>query len=231
MKNLFLIFAFVSFSYGIAQVPQVDDLLNKSIKTYDKSVYKLDLKYNLYGTHTSSDVIESYSGSYILDHKNSYLSINNTITINNGVQNKGVKIYKDEEKIETFSTSNIADVNPIDISKFLKYFKDRTIEDMGNYYRCTLISGVITQLPFGKVVLEIDKESYHIKKQVLFFLNAVTYKDQNAQEKQGNPRLEVQLNNYKTQLSKSQKQLFNLSNYTSNNTAVGEYKSYKVVKL
>ena len=124
--------------------------------------------------------------------------------------------------------------SPVYIENFIKLFKNKTIVDKGDYYMCTLTTDVITQVPYGKIELFIDKDSYVITKQVLYFLAEYPFIDENGKQQKGNPKMVVTLSNFKKEISQELTEVTDIKQYI---TKTGDsykpsatYKEFKIIQ-
>lgn len=227
-----------NFSYGFQKKDSIAaiDVLNKVLEVYSNTnQYRFDVDYTSYGSYEDNEVLEHYKGKVYKSANTFYSKTQNTIILSNA--KKSLKIYEDEKAIEVYDNSTqVTEVqNLININAFLKHYKHKTIEEKGKLYICTFQTGYITQMPYGKIVLYINKEDYTIIKQDLFLLARLPYYTKYGEKKMGNPRIEISFSNFKRQLNTEEKKSIKLSTYITikGNTIKGsqKYKDYSIDKI
>lgn len=227
-----------NFSYGFQKKDSIAAIavLNKVQEVYSKTnQYRFDVDYTSYGSYEDNEVLEHYKGKIYKSSNTFYSKTQNTIILSDA--NKSLKIYEDEKAIEVYDNSTqVTEVqNPTNINAFLKHYKQITIEEKDKLYICTLQTGYITQMPYGKIVLYINKENYTIIKQDLFLLARLPYYTKSGEKKMGNPRIEISFSNFKKQLNTEEQKSIKLSTYITikGSTIIGnqKYKDFSIDKI
>jgi len=235
--NLFVIAFFFNQNACFSQEREVsvNTILFKAQQVFERTAkYNVDVNYKMFGSYKATIPLEAFSGKLINNTQSTYLKISNTIFLTNKLNKISVKIFNEERIMEVAKQPdvNMVENSPVNINNFIKLFKNKKIEDKGDYYLCTLTADYITQIPYGKVEIYIQKKDHIITKQVLYFLSKVPYKDHNGTQQEDNPRLEVTLNNFKKSISKKEEKLTNVSQYLTKYK--GEFKpsiTYKDFKI
>lgn len=230
IKFLFSILFFISSVSSFSQENNVEEILEKSENVYNSKVFGLNITYKMFGTYSSKKPFEFYNGYYYRNNRKLYLKINTTTTLSNLDSNKLLKVYEDQKIIELYNQKENNFGEPTSIFKYLKYFPTQNIVKTDNQYKITLIATEITQLPFGKLELFIDETTFQLKKQILYYLTAVKYKDESGSEKSGNPKLEIEFSNYSAKRDLDIEKLINIDLYlNSANQLKKPYDDYKLV--
>jgi len=190
---LYISILLLSFS-GHAQT--VKEVLEKASAYYANThQYQLSMTYTLFRGLSGDRATESYTGTMTKVNNYSQISVLNTTVF----QFPEARLVIDEDRkivaySEIGSTENVG--SPVDVSSFLQYYSEAQILDKGTYWQCELVAEkkALTNLPYGKVILDIDKRDYQIRKQELFFANLIPFKDKNGElEERDYGRLIIQL--------------------------------------
>lgn len=229
--------AWVSYGFSQDKTPTVEAVLTKVQQVFTTtSSYSIDISYKMFGNYSKTVAMEAFDGQMIKTNKDTYLKINNTIFLTSETKNVNVKVFEDEQVIEVSKTeSNTLMTNsPVYIEGFIKLFKNKNLVDKGDYYLCTLTTDAITQLPYGKIELYIEKDSFVITKQVLYFLAEYPFIDENGEQQKGNPKMVVTLSNFQKDISKELAEVTDIKKYI---TKTGEsykpsatYKEFKIIQ-
>ncbi|MCO6175371.1 hypothetical protein NHF50_09980 [Flavobacterium sp. NRK F10] len=220
MKYLFLILS-VQFFYA-QEDSKIAEILSKSNEQYQKKEsLAVSLSYKLYSTYSSNFVTESYEGITVNSNKDNYIRIHNTEFIN--TSKLALKINHDQKLVLLIPSSSVPQNSPLNVEDYIKYFKTKKLQSIGNEWIIEFQTSTLTQLPYGKVKIYIEKGTYKIKKQVLYLLEKVPYKEKGV-EKTNTPRLEIVFSEKK--LSEAEvKSLFNIDNIV-----LKEGESYKLAR-
>jgi len=236
IKQLVIILCTLCFqTSSFAQEKTVDEILTESQNTMQNfQNLSLDMKYNWYETYTAEKPSISYLGSLIKFEQTMYSKINNTFFITDSKLHMAIKCNEAEKAfIITNNMEASENQSPLELlNMFIKQFKVKNVKDHGDQWMCTLTTDVITQLPYGKVEIYINKETALVEKQVLYFLSRVPYTDEKGEKKVGNPRMEITLSNYKTKLSEDEKIITKIASYIKKNgqeiVPTTAYKEFKI---
>ncbi len=157
-----------------AQNPRALEVLSKVTDLYKtKPNYQIQFEFNfkrgtaLKSAYAYKGILEKREGitklslldTEVLSFPQAHLTINHT--------NKTILFRK--------STKAIVG-SPVDISTFLEYFEIKAFKAVQTQWICELkVMSKDHQTPYHKVVLYIDKESYTLEKQELFFANKMPF--------------------------------------------------------
>ena len=212
----------------------VEDIIKKSHDMYaNLQRFRFEADYKSFGSYDDTEILENYNGKMIRDNKQVYLRINNTIFLNS--QGKNLKIYGDEKVIEAYKEvkQDVIEQSPIFITEMLNHYKHKDFEETSGHFICTLQTGYLTQMPYGKIVIYVNKKTYAIERQIFYMLAKLPYvSNKTGERKIGNPRIEIELKNFKTTISDQELNQISLSNYVKTSgsklTTVGEFKDFTI---
>ncbi len=164
---------------------QVKEVLKKITQFYTSANhYQIDIVYNMHRGLSGNTITESYQGKMI--KKGDFTKIE---ALGSKILHfsKARLIVDSNKKVITYNSlsGNTLNNTPVDVGAFLKYYDQSQIIDKGTILLCEMISTRKNfQLPYGKVILHIDKENYSVVKQELYFSNLIPFlnKEDNIQE-------------------------------------------------
>lgn len=193
--------------------------------------YNVAVKYAMYDGYEGALVLETYDGVLVKNNNDFYSKIYNTESLQ--LASHFVKVNHDEKallygKVNGESKKN----NGLNLEILFQNFNKAIVKEKEASYLIEMMAPEISQSPYGKAILEINKSDYSLKKQVLFFSNTIPVKTQNGGEKFTNPRLEVVFSNFSVN-NDQYKSKFNLSSFvslskTGNNTS-SRLKDYQFI--
>ncbi|WP_146169714.1 hypothetical protein [Kordia periserrulae] len=237
-NNLRVITAIFFISYsalGTAQEKTVNEVLKKTQEVMEKNnQLTCNLNYNWYDTYTTDKPSFNYEGVMIKQSDVVYSKINQTFFLTDQKAQLAIKCNEVQKALLVTKTNGDFSQSPWELlESYMKQFKVKKVTDKGDYWICTLTTDVITQLPYGKIEIYIDKQSSLMTKQVLYFLTQVPYTNDKEEKKIGNPKLEIVLSNYKTILNQEEKRTAKLTSYIhkkgKNITPTAAYKTFKII--
>ena len=88
-------------------------------------------------------------------------------------------------KTATLSELAFDNSTPAQITGLLRYYKkSQKIIDHGKTWICELVAEhhMFSQLPYGKILLYVNKEDYSMVKQVFYFNNQVPFRDNDSKK-------------------------------------------------
>lgn len=190
MKRFFIFLICILFQKSYSQNDkEVFEIFEKTNKYYSNSIQHLDFNYKLFASYTSKIITEEYEGFHIKRENSNYTRIHNTEFIQKGLL--FIKINHDQKVILIIESKEEGKKNtPLNISNYLKYFKTKSLKDKGTNWLISLETNVLTQLPYSKIEIIINKTNFKIEKQILYFLDNVPYNEKGI-KKNGTPKLEI----------------------------------------
>lgn len=236
MKKITFLLILVNSVLMFSQEQSVSDVLAKAQKELlNQDNLSCNLNYSYYPTYNSVKALESYDGKLVKKLKNFYIKIKSTIFLNDVIKKKSLKLNEDQKAILVSDvTSNLEQQNVIDNQQLLKQFKSYKLIDKEDHWICQFIAPQISQLPYSKVEVLIRKSDYKTLKQTLYFSAKVPYLDKQNKEIFDNPRLEVTINNYSTDLTKEEIAMTTIDSYITitKQKIVGKklYKDYSIIE-
>ncbi|WP_203258193.1 hypothetical protein [Hyunsoonleella ulvae] len=217
-KLTFILFAMCCLathtSFSQQEDLDVQSLIQKVKHSYeDEHMYSLNVTYKLYENSTSTTPKEFFTGKIIRDNNQYYSKINNTEFIQ--FTNAYVKINHDE-KAMLYINEPAKEVESItDFTKYLAHFNEANIALENGMYKCEITAKQVTFLPFTKLVLYVDKNSFRLKKQVVYLAQHSISKDKNGKDVVSNPRLEIMFTNFSNKGINNSQDVFILNNYVN----------------
>ena len=217
-KNILVVLVLlISSAKLIAQ--NLNSVMQKVNDVYVNNNYHIKMDYTLYSNRDSNIKKDELKGEVIKSGDNYYTKMKETEMIFTNAfllkisHSEKIILYS---KLETSIQDLIHQNNPF--MTFLEQFDDNTIEDNGNYYRCSFNKAKDLKNPYGKIVLNISKSDYSILKQTYFFKNSVEKQFNKDAIGTENERLEV-VQKLFTKDVKKPTNLFSLDKYL---TKIGE---------
>ena len=136
--------------------------------------------------------------------------------------------------IVTKTTSTFNQQIPIDNRELLKQFTSYKLIDKKDFWLCVFIAHQVTQLPYSRVEVEVDKNNFNILRQTLFFSAKVPYLDKDDKEIFDNPKLEIIMINYSDSITNEEKLNTSIKKYITTNkekiTGKNQYKDYTIIE-
>ncbi|NQY07050.1 MAG: hypothetical protein HRT68_12900 [Flavobacteriaceae bacterium] len=169
-----------------------EQVVRKMQEYYQKESYSLQMEYKTYATYSAKDAYLKYDAFLLKSKNDAYYKIHNTEII--CIDTDVIKIAHDQKMVQYSQVDKTAldqITSPLDIEKILPYFVKKEVKETSEGFHCTFYTSQITQLPYAKLELVIDKTRYALKKQVLYFNQVKKYKTTNGEIKTDYPRLEI----------------------------------------
>ncbi len=189
-----LLFAFM-FSSLVAQEETVGSILQKSSTFYKGlSEYKVAISFGLHRGFESTMAVETYEGTF---EKKGRFQRNQARETTVYLFPQAKIVLDENQKTMTYESfkEGAAQETPVDLTVYLQYFKKTQLINSGNEYICEMVpeNNTFSQLPYGKVVLHINKDDYRINKQILFFSTPIPFTNKNGDTEQDYGRLVIDL--------------------------------------
>jgi hypothetical protein len=212
MKKIILISFLLSFFISFSQ--NFESIINQAIsKQKELSNYKLEMIYTIYADSISNVKKDEQRSEFIKKDKSCYFKMAESEII--FTEDFYIKISH-SEKIMLYSNINesYSDFterqNPF--SEFIDKFKIKEIKDIGRYWECTLAEPNDIQIPFNKIILQIQKNDFNIIKQIYYFNTSIEKSLNNSALNTKNERLEIKQLNFQ-ESSKTATDLFSIEKY------------------
>ncbi|WP_422103846.1 hypothetical protein [Winogradskyella sp.] len=230
--SLGLLFFFIQFGFSQTSVMEV---LEMSLKTSEQfSTFSCNLDYKYFPTYVSEEHTANYKGVLIKDELDSFLKIKETIFLTNHNSKTVLKVNKLQKAM---SISNNLDMPSnmdylSNLRDIISQFDAKELTETTTTWKCILVAPEISQLPYSKVELYINKSDNMITKQVLYISAQFPYNDEDGRQ-MANPRLEISVTDHKTLIEPEQKKLLDLDNYIHKKNGkivpVKAYKNYQIL--
>lgn len=187
------------------------EIIKKSKASYESiPAFQIDINYTLYSTATSAQVTEAYTGTLIKDKGGFYSKIHDTEFVQ--IADSYIKIDHNAKAMEYSKNQNTPDALYGMLDQYISYFSKFELATEGNYYKCILSTAEISMVPYSKVILYVDKNTYRISKQIMHLLVKNDYVDAKGKTQKDYPRLEIIAKNFTDKNINAEKKL-SLSNY------------------
>ncbi|MFL9843552.1 hypothetical protein [Flavobacterium rhizosphaerae] len=215
-----IILFFLGLFCASAQTPiTVEKIFDKVNAAYKDSPYiTYNSRYIMYDSYTSKNVYENYSGFYIKKGNRVYFKLHNTeVIVSDSV---GAKINHDQKAILIGTGGGVDSGAMITNQLALQGFKSELKTDPG-FYICEFTAGKLTQAPYNKVIVFVNKKDFTVAKQILYLSSPLEGNDKSGKKTVSFPRLEIQFTLRKKDIAGDEK-LLSLKNYFTikNNTTI-----------
>lgn len=164
------------------------------IESYYKAVNILDIEmeYKMFRGHTGTTPTESYKGTM---YKNEGVSRVNILGSEIIDLPEAKLIVNKEAKTITYNKKSNKETqkSPVDVSMFLKFYKEAStkISDHIIIHEMVLKKDIQMAMPYSKIVIYVDKNSYQIQKQELYLSTKVPFINKNGKEAVDFARMEI----------------------------------------
>ena len=217
--KIFLILILIT-SYMGAQSHKNEQLLEifeKAQEVYkSKSSYFIEVQYKLFENYGDHSPLDTYKGKIAKKGDVYYNYTLGTEILSS--PNITIKASHDQKAIEISRQENLEN-NFFNVKRFLEFFTDFDIQEDEGVIRCELLAPKITPLPYGKIILFIDSETYLIKKQVMYYVQSSQYKDKEGNWVESFPKLEISFSEIKP-VNLIQNEVFKENYYISKNNGM-----------
>ncbi len=163
---------------SMGQKPWVKELLNKVSNFYlNKSKYHIDMTFTMYRGIKGNAVTESYTATMEKNGSYSKNSISGTLVYRFP---KAQVVVDNTSKKIIYSKPNTGTQNsPIDLKAYITHYEKSQVLDKGSQWVCEFVStqNSFSKLPYGKVLLYINKSDYRVTKQILYFSNLIPFQE------------------------------------------------------
>ncbi|MBQ4819098.1 hypothetical protein [Aquimarina sp. MMG016] len=186
LKYIMLLLCFVSTAQlAQAQNEKAKDVLEKVKKSYDdKKQYEIETIYNMHRGLTGNSITESYKGEMVRNEDVTRFRVLKTEILQ--FPKAQLNIDHNQKKVIYAKTQigAASQHSPIDVSVFLKLYYETSVTEKNGVLICEMVSNKpVSQNPYGKVVLHINKNTYLIEKQELFFSTLIPFVDEESNTK------------------------------------------------
>ncbi len=181
--------------YFVSLVSQSQDVTPEVILQKVEAHYKArntfnySMTYNMYRGYTGTDIVENYTGT--IQKKGDVVLVH--VLGNEVVQFPEHHIVLNKkEKTLVYTTNQQIQTAPVDISRFLQFYKIvKTKEEGGILVYELLLKDTPLPIPHKKIDLYINKNTLEIDKQILYLGTKVPFKDSNGAKVLDVGRIEI----------------------------------------
>lgn len=220
---------------GQAQNEKTKDLLKKVQLAYENTKqYRIAVTYNMHRGFSGNNITESYQGSLVKNGDFSqFKALNSEI-----IQFPGIQLTMDHtEKIVRYAkTAKGATVpnSPLEVSNFLKLYDKTKVTERDGILVCEMVATKSNmQNPYAKVVLHVNKDTYRIERQELFFTSMIPFVESDGKTRKLDVGRLVILMNFKEmeeQVEPTPKD-FILRSGKNDMSLTEQYKGYRLINL
>lgn len=186
IKTLITTFFIFIFSNHFAQEITAREVLSKVGNHYKSRTapYGYATNYKIYAGYLSNEVVEEHDGVYVKNNNFEYSRIGNTELLSH--DNIAAKISNDEKAIvieRQIKSPTLFSWQ--DYEKGYSFSLKKSDKD----YVCEIVPNKVSQSPYAKIILHIDKGSFQILKQELFYIGAAEKLNEDGSHQSYLPRL------------------------------------------
>jgi hypothetical protein len=231
-NSIYVLVMLLSFtSYAQSTAKEVLELYkDKLAKTIE---YQVNLTYKIYKGHTQKEAHQITKGVFYKKNDKMYTKLGEAEMVN--TPKTYLKINHIERAI--LVTDGVEKPNELNINldDFFKYLKAEIVDQTDVFWTIELTpKGKITQLPFSKLIVEIHKKTYEMKRQLFFYHSQLNFSKDIKQNDIANVKLEVLYENYKRSRFNVPKNIFNLKQIFlkvkgKNYEGIGRLKGYEII--
>lgn len=210
--------------------------VNTILKTYTKKIledkgHQVTINYKIYKGHKQTEPHESMTGIVVKQGAKSYTKMGEVEIVNTP------KMYlkiNHKEKAMLLNNGVVApDQLNMNIDEFLQYAKaEITNENASSWTILLTPKGKITQLPFSKLIIEMEKKTYRVKRQVFYYYSQLNFSENFKENDFANVKLEANYSNYSKRYTVPLS-VFNKSTYLVKRGKtfypVGKVKNYELI--
>ena len=231
VKNTFFLFLLLPFHGVLAQ--DFDTVFKKSLAaTTENKTFEVGTQYKIFRGNEGTKALEEYTGVLSKNEGKVYQKLGNMELLQTDTY--FVKLNHDDQEIIVLNSSeNQQHLPTVDIHKTLEHFEKGDIKDKGDYYQLEFIGKPNNRLRIEKLHIDIYKNSYLIKKQVIYFsylTDFSVYQTKSLKKDFDSPRLEVVFTDYNNEVDLSnfkQERYFSVAN---NTVILGrEFKDFEII--
>lgn len=230
-KYILFIWCCVCYINSNAQNQQVKDLFSKITQVYiAKKQYEIDVTYAMYRGAKGNNITESYTGKMVKNNEFSQFKVLDSEMLQ--FSNTQLSINHKTKTITYIPVKGASAQDMLfNMNTFLQYYDKATITEKNGIIICDMVPTKHNdQNQYGKVTLYINKDSYLIEKQELFFSNLIPFVEDKNTTKMDIGRLVIVLK-YNQLASKTAPTLNEYIQVLSTKkvTLVEQYKGYHLI--
>ncbi|MEP1490173.1 MAG: hypothetical protein ABJK28_17270 [Algibacter sp.] len=191
-KGLSIIILLCGYLSLYAQKPTASQTLTK-IESYYKSLseFNFEVEYKMYKGYEGNHITESYKGTMYKNGDVSQIKILGSEIIQ--FSDTQLTITNDNKTlIYNKISEDVIHKSPMDVSSFLKFYKETNTEIKGNVLiHEMVIKNAQIPMPYNKIKVYVNKETSEIERQVLYLATKVPFVDENGKEAPDVGRMEI----------------------------------------
>ncbi|WP_435261220.1 hypothetical protein [Tenacibaculum sp. nBUS_03] len=229
---LFLMFFLVV--QGYAQTNKAEIIMNQYAKSLGvHKEYQVTISYNIYKGFDSNTPHDRVSGVLYKYQENTYSNLGEAEIIS--TNSNYIKINHKEKAILLTKPLTNASQYDINLVELYKYLNVRLVKETGSFFRLEFTPKGITQLPFSSLVIDLDKKTYLIKRQLLKYFNKMNFSKDFQNPVYDNYMLEIVYKGYRMSNFSISRSAFDIRSYIKDikekKVVAPKFKGYELVKI
>lgn len=213
------------------------DKVANILKSYTKALkeqesYQVGITYKIYNGHLKEVPHETTTGVFLKLKEKQYTKIDGVEILN--TPNIHIKVNHKEKAI-LVADGVVAQMVDLNFEELFKYLQAKITKETASKWIITFSpnGNGLTQLPFEKLLLEIEKNTFRVQRQVFFYFQQMNFAKKRKEKDISKVKFEVLYKNYKTANFSISKNVFNSTNYILlKKTAIvpiNKYGGYEIV--
>lgn len=230
--GLFLLF-FLTVS-GYAQSSKVSSLMERyaaALKTHKE--YQVTISYQIYRGFESTTPHDRVTGVLYKNQGDTYSNMGEAEIISTG--SNYIKINHKEKAMlvsQPIANANQYDINLVELYKYLDV---SLLKETESFYRLEFKPKGLTQLPFSSLIIDLDKKTYLIKRQLFEYFSKMNFSKDYQKPDYDHYKLEIVYEKYRMSNFSISQKAFDVSSYIKDikgkKVVAPKYKGYELVKI
>lgn len=144
-----------------------EEVLSRLKNNYS-NVSRIEYKtvYELFKTHSSSEIVSSYNGYVYREGNLMYQKIHNTEFVYGA--DFSLKINSDEKAMQLSRRQQTLDLE-LNLDETLQHCKEKSVKEMDGYYSVTLTLKPTSAVPLSVMKLRVDKKDFRLLQLDLYY--------------------------------------------------------------
>jgi len=228
-----LVFATITF-LGFSQ-----EKVNMILEGYKNTVkneqhFKVDITYKIYKGHESTTPNEVKSGEFYRNGKEMYTKIDEVEILN--AKEAHIKANHVERAILLADPFTAPQEVNMDLTELFTYLNAKLVQNTANYWSIEFTpKGAITQVPFSKLNVKLEKSSYRLLEQTFFYFQEMNFSRDQKKSNNGQVKLSVSFKGYQKLDKGTLDSIFDWTKYVvkvnGKYKVANTYKGYELVNI
>ena len=231
-NKILLLMCFV-FSSAFCQNEKVAFLLNKAKESfYAAENFHVNTTYKIYKGYDSTKPHEVSNGILVKKSNNIYSKINELEVISTSKYYLKIN-HKEKAILLNKPFKNPTQIDQYNLQQLMDYVDIGNLKENNNNWIIELKAKPITQLPFSKILIQINKKTYLIENQIFYYFEQLDFSKNNTPVK-SNVKLEITYSLFSKEV-KLPDVIFRESTYLKQikgiYRGVNKYQEYEIINL